>query len=74
MSLHRIATVTYGLALVGTLGFGATQALAKPAAGGSAYFCDPDECTSTCNGMGYAVGECQLRYGRWNCVCSYPYY
>ncbi|HEX8691919.1 MAG TPA: hypothetical protein VF746_05850 [Longimicrobium sp.] len=64
--------VLLGTALAGSLGFGAAQALAKPAGGTAVTACtaypDPDlECSKICRRQGASYGYCDREDGL--CIC-----
>jgi hypothetical protein len=65
---RTILSTSFGLAIAVALGFGATQALAAPAASGAARICDADQCTAYCLTQPCGgAGRC--RSG--TCMCMY---
>ena len=56
-SLSYLRRGLLGIAFVGSLGFGVTQALAGPATTASSY-CEPNECWNYCMGTGQGEGIC----------------
>lgn len=47
-----------GIVFVGSLGFGATQALAKPQVEAGPKYCFPGPCNRSCVNSGFASGAC----------------
>lgn len=56
----------FAAAVLGTLGFGATQALATPAASAAPPTCNEQQCDRTCRDAGFSGGFC---LDRTSCNC-----
>lgn len=69
--MHRpsqpFSRVVFGAALLATLGFGAAQAFAAPAAPAASLACSHSFCDSYCIGAGYNGGSCVGSPGK--CLC-----
>jgi len=65
---RTILSTSFGLAIAVALGFGATQALAAPAASSAGRICDAAECSAYCL-MQPCGAEGRCRSG--NCMCAY---
>ncbi len=63
--MHRTRNGVLGAALVGALGFGATQALAAPGEAAQGPVCNTVDCRQLCRTLGYAEGFCS----RGGCFC-----
>lgn len=57
-SASLLRKAVFSLALVSTLGFGASQALASPQPAKTAAACSASYCNSHCLRTGYAEGYC----------------
>ena len=65
-SIHTLRRAFFGAAVLGSLGFGAAQALAAPRAQGTAPICVFAECAARCILRGYDGGTCLTTR---DCVC-----
>jgi hypothetical protein len=65
MTITRLCRRVIGVAVVATLGFGATQALASPAEAAEAAACDVVKCRANCKAQGQTSGACF----EGQCIC-----
>lgn len=74
MKTMKLGRGIFAALVAGTLGFGATQAFASPAApAGTQWWCTAYEeqwCDDTCVEMGASHGECTY-FGTLYCKCIY---
>ena len=56
--IGKIGRGLFGAALVGALGLGATQAVARPPAAAAAAVCSGSRCTWDCLEQGFERGRC----------------
>lgn len=68
-SLSYLRQGLFGIVFVGSMGFGASQALAAPQQTSQAAVCDSLECLRDCVNYGYSYGDCHPTLGF--CYC-YP--
>ena len=74
MPIHSIRRVALNLALAAILGFGAFQALARPATA-AVPLCSPSGCDRGCRANGAMYGDCVPDpVYPWEevCQCAYP--
>lgn len=57
-SIHRLRRTVFGAAVLGCLGFGATQAIASPEIPANVG-CNPTLCSAGCWAKGYYGGVCR---------------
>ncbi len=65
MMVGRLCRRAVGAAVVATLGFGASQALASPASATEAAACDIVKCRANCKAQGQTSGACF----EGQCIC-----
>lgn len=68
LSLFYLRRGLLGIAVAGSLGFGASHAFAVPMSSGSSQGCP--YCTTYCQDRGYEAGVCRSGYPG-NCFCYY---
>ena len=67
-SIHHLRRALFGAAVLGSLGFGASQALASQPKPSAAAVCGQAQCILECVRRGYDYGHCLPQGG---CACYY---
>lgn len=65
-----IGRAVFAAAVAGSLGVGATTALAESREAARQYTCTPKSCRGECELMGFTDGLCRWINGTYYCECS----